>query len=145
MFWFNKNHPEVVYIDKRVMPPTVVGNGKDARVRKCQPDIVMDFRQMDFDDNTFALVVFDPPHLFLGEKSYMAASYGALSKVSWRDDIRKGFSECFRVLKNDGVLIFKWNETDVPLRDVLQLTDRKPLFGHLSGKAAKTHWVTFIK
>jgi len=25
------------------------------------------------------------------------------------------------------------------------LTEHKPLFGHPSGKAQKTHWVTFMK
>jgi hypothetical protein len=58
---------------------------------------------------------------------------------------RLGFSECFRVLKPFGTLIFKWNEVDIPLRQVLALTDHKPLYGHRSGKAAKTHWVAFMK
>jgi len=48
-------------------------------------------------------------------------------------------------LKNDGVLIFKWSESDVPLKDILALTDQQPLFGHPSGKATKTHWLCFIK
>ena len=53
--------------------------------------------------------------------------------------------ECFRVLKDEGILIFKWNECDVPLKEVLKLTTYKPLFGHPSGKAQKTHWVCFMK
>ena len=145
MFWFNKNHPNALFVDRRVMQPTIIGNGNDARVRSCLPDIIMDFKDLKFDDETFSLVVFDPPHLFLGEKSFMAASYGTLDKNTWKEDVAKGFSECFRVLKNDGTLIFKWNECDVPLKDVLALTDRKPLFGHPSGKAMKTHWVCFMK
>ena len=27
----------------------------------------------------------------------------------------------------------------------LELTDEKPLFGHISGKRANTHWITFMK
>ena len=144
-FWFNKENPNVLFADQRVMEPKVVGSGKDARIRKCLPDKVMDFRNMDIADQTFKLVVFDPPHLFLGENSYMAQSYGRLDKQTWREDIRKGFSECFRVLKDEGILIFKWNECDVPLKEVLKLTTYKPLFGHPSGKAQKTHWVCFMK
>ena len=144
-FWFDKSNPEALFIDKRVMQPTAIGKGKDQRIRKCLPDKVMDFRNMQFESETFRLVVFDPPHLFLGEKSYMAASYGALDKVTWKEDIRQGFSECFRVLKNEGVLIFKWSECDIPLKEVLKLADYNPLFGHPSGKAQKTHWVTFFK
>jgi SAM-dependent methyltransferase len=136
-FWFDKNNPDCLYIDKRVMQPKLIGSGKDSRIRKCLPDKVMDFRKMEFSDNAFRLVVFDPPHLFLGENSYMAASYGSLNKMTWRDDLKSGFSECFRVLKNEGILIFKWNECDIPLSE--------PLFGHPSGKAQKTHWVCFMK
>jgi ubiquinone/menaquinone biosynthesis C-methylase UbiE len=75
----------------------------------------------------------------------MAQSYGRLERDTWRDDIRLGFSECFRVLKKNGILIFKWNECDILLKDILELTPEKPLFGHPSGKAQKTHWVCFMK
>jgi len=144
-FWFDKEHKNVLYVDKRVMQPTVIGSGKDARVRRCLPDLVMDFRELKISDASFKLVVFDPPHLFLGENSYMAQSYGRLDKKTWREDLKKGFSECFRVLKDDGILIFKWNECDVTLKEILKLTEHKPLFGHPSGKAQKTHWVCFMK
>lgn len=54
-----------------------------------------------------------------------------------------GFRECFRVLKNHGILIFKWNEREFSKDAVLDLTPHKPLFGHTSGKF--THWYVFIK
>jgi hypothetical protein len=127
------------------MEPKEVGSGKDMRIRKCLPDMVHDFRKMNFEDNYFKLVVFDPPHLFLGENSFMAQSYGALKKETWKNDLTLGFSECFRVLDTNGVLIFKWNESDIPLKEVLKCTDIEPLFGHPSGKAQKTHWLTFMK
>ena len=144
-FWFDYNNPEVLFVDKRQLKPTVIGKGKNARTRKCLPDQVMDFRCLALPDERFNLVSFDPPHLFVGENSYMANCYGALDKITWKEDLRKGFSECFRVLKNNGILIFKWNEYDVPLKEVLKLTEYKPLFGHPSGKAQKTHWVCFMK
>lgn len=145
MFWFDKNHPSVLYVDKRVMEPVEVGTGKNMRIRKCLPDLVMDFRALKLPNSTFNLVVFDPPHLFLGERSYMAQNYGALDKKTWREDLQKGFSECFRVLRPHGILIFKWNEHNIPLKEILKLTPVQPLFGHPSGKAQKTHWVTFMK
>ena len=144
-FWFDKQNPDVLFADCRVMPDKVVGSGKDARVRRCLPDRVHDFRDMDYPDGTFQMVVFDPPHLFLGENSFMAQSYGRLDKNTWRDDLRRGFSECFRVLRDGGVLIFKWNECDVPLAEILKCTTYRPLFGHPSGKAQKTHWCAFMK
>lgn len=145
-FWFDKEHQEVLYADIRVMKPTIVGNGKDARIRKCLPDDVIDFRNMEsLNSDIFALVVFDPPHLFLGENSFMSMSYGSLNKKTWREDIQQGFNECFRVLRDQGILIFKWNECDVPLKEILSLSPYKALFGHPSGKAQKTHWVAFMK
>lgn len=145
-FWFNKDHPDALYVDKRVMPPEVVGNGKNARTRKCLPDKIMDFRNLKFDDGVFQLVVFDPPHLkTLGPNSYMAKMYGVLDSKNWKEDLRRGFVECFRVLKPNGVLIFKWNEYEIPLSEILPLSPERPLFGHRSGKMSKTHWVTFMK
>ena len=145
MFWFDKENPDVLFIDNRVMQPEVVGKGKHSRIRKCLPDKVMDFRNMDLPNESFKLVVFDPPHLFVGKNSFMAKVYGSLNKNTWKEDLKKGFSECFRVLKDDGILIFKWNESNILLKDILKLTEYKPLFGHPSGKAQKTHWICFIK
>jgi hypothetical protein len=145
MFWFDRNNPDVLFVDQRIMQPTEVGNGKHMRVRACLPDKVMDFRQLDIEDESFKLVVFDPPHLFAGEKSHMAQTYGRLNKETWKDDLSKGFSECFRVLENYGILIFKWNECDIPVKEILELTAYKPLFGNRSGKASKTHWICFMK
>ena len=54
----------------------------------------------------------------------------------------KGFAECFRVLKPDGILVFKWNECQVKLKDVLRLTEEQPLIGDRRGK---THWMNFYK
>jgi hypothetical protein len=45
----------------------------------------------------------------------MGKKYGRLNKETWRDDLRAGFAEAFRVLWLHGVLIFKWNETQIPL------------------------------
>lgn len=146
MFWFDRKNPNVLFCDKRTMKPRIVGHGINKRVRSCLPDRIMDFRNMSISDNSFNLVVFDPPQLFLGsEKSHMAQTYGRLDKNTWKDDLKRGFSECFRVLKDRGILIFKWNESDIPLKDILALTPVKPLFGHRSGKAMKTHWVCFMK
>jgi hypothetical protein len=105
----------------------------------------MDFRKMPFPDGTFRLVAFDPPHLVrAGRKSWLAGKYGRLG-ADWRDDLRAGFAECFRVLQPGGVLIFKWNETQVRVREVLALTPERPLFGQVSGRGHMTHWLVFMK
>ena len=141
--WFDKKNPAALYIDNRVMEAKKLTNGATFSV---EPDIVMDFRELQFEDETFPLVVFDPPHYSLtGNGAWLREKYGSLDKENWREDLKKGFEECFRVLKPDGVLIFKWNEYEIPVSEVLKLTPYAPLFGHKSGKAAKTHWLTFMK
>ena len=63
----------------------------------------------------------------------------------WQFMIQKGFKECMRVLKPQGTLIFKWNEYEINSKQVLDLIPYKPLFGHTSGKQAKTIWMAFMK
>jgi ubiquinone/menaquinone biosynthesis C-methylase UbiE len=141
MFWFNKVHPNAVYVDNRDEETVLC----DGRTLKVSPDIVADFRDLPFPDNTFNLVVFDPPHLNkLGQKSWMAQKYGVLLPT-WEADIKQGFSECMRVLKPGGTLIFKWNEIQIKLNHLLSLLDRKPLFGHTSGNHGRTIWLCFMK
>lgn len=142
MFWFDKHNPLVTFMDNRKLEDTLC----DGRTLEVKPDIVGDFRNMPYDDETFNLVIFDPPHLLkVGENAWLAKKYGRLNSATWKDDITKGFAECFRVLKKDGVLVFKWNETDITVSEILKLTRHKPLIGHKSGKLNKTHWILFVK
>lgn len=149
MWWFDRGHPHAVYGDSRRETITVTdrshGNPGGQRVLRIEPDQIMDFRALPFPDGTFKLVAFDPPHLVrAGPRSWMAAKYGKLSE-DWRKDLRRGFAECFRVLAPHGVLVFKWNETQVRIAEVLALTPHRPLFGNTSGKKAGTHWMVFMK
>lgn len=141
MFWFDKEYPDVLFADIRRESITCC----DGRHVEIDPDLEMDFRNMPFQDATFKMVVFDPPHMKdLGKSSWLAQKYGRLFP-SWKDDIAQGFSECFRVLEPSGTLIFKWNETQITVSQILELTEQQPLFGHKSGKQANTHWIAFIK
>jgi SAM-dependent methyltransferase len=149
MMWLDKQNPNVVFGDARSETITLTDNnrgGQDGkRVLQIEPDCIMDFRALPFKDGEFRLVAFDPPHLVrAGPKSWLAAKYGKLSN-NWRNDIARGFTECFRVLEPGGVLVFKWNETQVKLKEVLELTPNKPLFGQVSGRKGMTHWLVFMK
>jgi len=79
-----------------------------------------------------------------GPRSWLAAKYGKLSD-NWREDLRKGFSECLRVLKPGGTLNFKWNETQIKVGEVLKLAPQPPMYGQLSGRSGMTHWLVFVK
>ena len=147
MFWFDRDNPGVVFMDKRreshLLPDKTSKSGYQTLV--IDPDVIGDFTSIPFPDNLFSIVVFDPPHLLrIGTAGWLCKKYGKLT-LDWRNEISKGFSECFRVLKSSGVLIFKWNETDVPVSHVLALTQFKPLIGQRCGKKSKTHWVIFNK
>lgn len=48
-------------------------------------------------------------------------------------------------MRPHGVLIFKWNETQIPVSQILVLTDVKPIIGQRTGKSDKTHWISFVK
>lgn len=141
MFWFDKNHPNAIYMDNREVETELC----DGRKLEVKPDIVGDFRNMPFADNSFKLVVFDPPHLNkLGKETWMAQKYGTLLPT-WEQDIKEGFAECMRVLEPNGVLIFKWNEVQITTSKILEVIGQQPLFGHPSGKHGRTKWLAFMK
>lgn len=138
MFWFDKNNSDVIFADNRELETTLC----DGRKLVIKPDVKMDFRDMPFDNESFKMVVFDPPHLIhAGETSWLRQKYGILPE-EWRTYISNGFDECMRVLEKDGVLIFKWNEQQIKLSEILDNVRYKPLFGD---KRAKTHWLVFMK
>lgn len=141
-FWFDKHNKKVLFTDIRREEEGFI----KARPRfSVNPDEVMDFRHLEFPDNSFKMVVFDPPHLkHVGASSWMAKKYGYLSK-DWKEDLQKGFAECFRVLEEGGVLVFKWSERDIKIGEVLKLTPYEPLFGHTTGRSGSTKWVCFMK
>jgi SAM-dependent methyltransferase len=147
MFWFDRADARAVFVDKRrecyeLKDKSSRGGSRSLVIN---PDIQADFTALPFPDASFALVVFDPPHLVRnGNKGWLAKKYGKL-EGDWEEELRRGFAECFRVLKPEGTLVFKWNEHEVPLSRVLALTPEKPLFGNRCGKTAKSHWLCFLK
>lgn len=138
MFHFDKNNPEVVYMDNRQIEDTLC----DGRMLKVNPDIVADFKNIPFSDNSFNLVIFDPPHLLkVGENSWLCKKYGKLSK-DWENEIKQGFKECFRILKPNGTLIFKWATRDITLKQILNVIDARPVIFH---KNNNTFFLVFFK
>lgn len=143
--WFDKHHPAAVYCDNRQEEFISTWKSYENCRLAIDPDIICDFTALPFDDNTFSLVVFDPPHLTsAGKTSWLVKKYGVLDE-NWPKILHDGFSECMRVLKPDGVLIFKWSEYNIPAEKVWNAIGEKPLFGHHSGRKSKTFWGCFMK
>lgn len=138
MFWYDKNDPDVVFMDIRKERCTLC----DGRTLEVNPDLIADFRNIPFPDETFYVVVFDPPHLIhAGENSWVRKKYGILPG-DWESYLREGFCECKRVLKENGVLVFKWSEDQIKTADVLKAIGENPCFGD---KRSKTRWMFFMK
>lgn len=127
--WFNKNHPLATYVDIR---PEV------------KPDIVANLCELkDFADNTFDLVVFDPPHLNTGKNSIFAKSYGHFTTEQILKIICGAAKEAHRVTISNALMALKWNDHDIKLQRVFNLMPQwEPLFGHLTkdGPGSKTYW-----
>ena len=144
MFWFDKQDPRALFVDIR-RETWITDTRPGASPTVVNPDVLADFSNLPFPDNSFPLVIFDPPHLVRnGKQSRMSRKYGDL-KGDWREMIRKGFAECFRVLKPEGTLVFKWNELDVSVAEVMALTPERPLVGNRKPAASKTHWLVYLK
>ncbi len=138
MFHFDKNNNNVVFMDNREIEEILC----DGRILKVKPDIVADFKNIPFEDNSFSLVIFDPPHLLkVGVNSWLCKKYGKLSE-SWSVEIKQGFRECMRVLKPEGTLIFKWATRDIKLKQILEVIETKPIIFH---KNNNTFFLVFHK
>ena len=146
--WFQKKCPMAVYMDCREEHDTVIWKSTkndSVRTLSVEPDIIADFTSMPFPDESFELVVFDPPHLIrVGENAWLKKKYGRLPE-EWPKLIHDGYCECMRVLKPYGTLIFKWSEIQISTREVIDAIGEEPLFGHRSGKNMNTHWLCYMK
>ena len=145
MMWFNKHHPNALYLDQRP---------------ECEPDIVGDFRDLNqFPDETFRLIVFDPPHIpkprsnLTAKNAEFIRKFGYLNAETWQSDLKRGFSELWRDLKPYGILLLKWSNKYVSSDDILRLCSETPLFYQISQtrldldgmKLLKTLWFCFMK
>lgn len=113
MFYFDKNDRSVLFQDIRCMETELKDRDK-LRHFSVKPDVIGDFTNMTYPDGSFRMVVFDPPHLkYTGSMTeangWQMVKYGCLPAHGWRELLQKGFDECFRVLQEGGILVFKWN------------------------------------
>jgi len=134
--WYDEHSPGVVYVDLR---PEV------------NPDIICDSGQLPFRRRCFDLIVFDPPHCNIGASSKMSERYGHFTTVEIKWLVHRAFHDFARVLKKDGLVLFKWADRSIKLHTVLDLIvgEFTPLFGQLVSTRVKhpsmTYWVTLVR
>lgn len=98
MIWFNENHPLALYVDRREVEDEVIwtaSDGSRTRYLTVKPDVIADFTELPFEDNSFYLVVFDPPH----NGYYYCSECGA---VSPQEDQDGEYIDCPRFCPNCG-------------------------------------------
>lgn len=88
MMWFDKCCSEDLFMDIR-REELIACDGRHIKV---DPDIVGDFRAMPFDDESFRLVVLDPPHLRKIRRHVMVGS--EIRNAS--SFLGNGYTCCFR-------------------------------------------------
>lgn len=106
----------------------------------------VDFRAMPWADDTFGAVVFDPPYKLNGTDQGEGERYGVHLRASWQERMqlcRDGATECVRVLKPGGFLLWKCQDqvcsgkirwqtidfTDHAAKLGLELVDRFDMLG----------------
>ena len=140
MFYFDKTNPRVDFRDNREVNTRLC----DGRPLVIEPDTIGDVLNIDAPDESYSLVVFDPPHMTGGDSGWQIQKYGRLPD-NWQEWMTKAFAECWRVLKPNGTLIFKWYEYKVKIQEVIKCAPVKPLLGNRRPSSSKTHWIVFFK
>lgn len=151
--WYQKNHPFVTFMDIRsgsFNTKTINMPFKSSRKFKIEPDVVSEWKDAPFPDNSFDMIIFDPPHLIWKHNkkpSSMDKAYGYFTIDTWRNEMKQGIDKLFKILKPEGIFILKWCEVGASIDDVLKLFPYKPLFGSNTKSKGHTanYWIVFLK
>lgn len=150
----NKDREDTLYIDKRDEDSGFLGReeyGYNPRNYSIDPDERQDYRDLPYKDESFNLVVFDPPHAIRpdGMQSLHGVTHkkwGCLHAETWQEDLRVGFEELWRILRPGGTLIFKFADEAAEFDEVLKLAPEPPLFGtSTKDHTSETRWFVFYK
>ena len=127
--WTTKSSPNIIYIDIE-------------RKLKNKPTIFCDNTQTPFLSSSFDIILFDPPHQWGSKEGYQpfypkeykkwaakhkpfAFTYYGWDKYKTRlsliKHIYRAQLEFQRILKDDGILLLKWNEMRISLRRILTI------------------------
>lgn len=141
-WWFDKNQKNTIYMDIREVEKGYIELQPNWSVK---PDLIGDYTNMPFDDESFHLIAWDIPHILKQNEGIMCKKYGYLGK-NWFNNCKKGFDEIMRVLKPYGTMVLKFNDLNIKINDLLDCFSLKPLFGTVTKKGANnTYFFVFMK
>jgi len=149
--WYQKNHPFVTFMDKRkvdIWDKTKNKKFSSTRRIKVDPDVVSEWKDAPFPDEHFDMIIFDPPHLIRKREwsdSSMVTRYGKLYQDNYKQVLQEGIKKLFNILKQEGIFILKWCDTDRSVDEIIKLCPYKPMVGTRTGQGNKNHWILFIK
>lgn len=149
--WYQKNNPFTVFMDKRKGKEYACSENiskEKHRIIRIFPDVQAQWQNIPFKNNSFDMVIWDPPHLFRNKDanlSLMSKRYGVFYNDEWKLIIETSVIELFRVLKTQGIFILKWCEVDKDVNEILKLMPYDPMFGTRTGQRNNTYWICFIK
>jgi hypothetical protein len=127
--WRVKQRENIIYIDIE-------------RLLRIKPTIYADNTQTPFLDKSFSMIIYDPPHnygeidnlraLYPSEVKRQKEEHGSTpftyygwdkykTKLELKAHIWKALQEFSRILTDDGMLIFKWCELAIPMRNISSL------------------------
>lgn len=163
--WLIKDSPHILFIDIE-------------NELQVPPDMVLDCTETGFKPHSYHTIFFDPPQWWgdtpsdnyyscknlkeskafsekYGYKGYFTSYYGTdkfKSKTELLTFLHKSQKEFNRILKDDGMLWVKWNETKIPLSKILpffknwdemlrlEIGDNYQTLG-----VSQTYWMMFMK
>ena len=158
--WQVKDISHIIYVDME-------------RKLKNKPTLFADNTNLPFPNKTFDTIFYDPPHNWGGgdepnpiypseikkwaekHKPFAFTYYGwdkYKTRVQLIRHVYMAQKEFYRVLKDDGILLFKWNEMRIPLDRILGAFDRWVQIMDLrvndithTASQHQTFWVLFVK
>jgi hypothetical protein len=114
-FWIDKECRESVFMDIRSVDQGAISIQPNWSVK---PDLIGDYTDIPFNDDSFRLVIWDIPHKIKSDSGIINLKYGSLGE-NWKSDLERGFTEINRILEDRGILIFKFNDLDIPFKEIL--------------------------
>jgi ubiquinone/menaquinone biosynthesis C-methylase UbiE len=146
------NQGELVFMDIREGDFPTFGRRKQGETITVQPDKVGCITSIPWPDESFSMVIVDPPHAGRwGKNSFMAALYGSWDRDTFVRRFHKANDELYRVLKPGGVLLLKVQDNEGRDKIAERLLTKFKLLLKIqqvnsSGRTGhKTFWMHFIR